>query len=192
MRFVTLAIILVTTSPLAAEARFGLSVPKNAVRLHIDSDSPDVRVLRYGGTAFGMGYGARGPTSVSLTTLVDECRAPCDEVIQRSDDRFFIGGSGVTMTDAFVLADYQRKGRVDLAIKAGSDGAHTLGLMLAVFGISGVAVGLPLAAMGGRSETLLMTGILTSLAGAALTALGIPVWLGNRTTVTFSDGTVIH
>ena len=173
----------------------GSALPKDAAFLHMTSDSRDVRLLRYGGTAYGTGYGPRGPTNVTITSFVDECRAPCNEVIQRADDRFFIGGSGVTMTSEIILADHQQKnGRVDLKVKAGGAGGHLLGIMSTVWGLIGLGAGLPLMAVGGGSQVggLLLGGIISSVAGAALTAIGIPVWLNNRTTVTFDDGTVIH
>ena len=174
----------------------GSELPKDAAFLHMDSDFRDARLLRFGGTASGTGYGPRGPTTITITNFIDECRAPCNAVIPRADDRFFIGGSGVTMTNEIILADHQQKnGRVDLKVKAGSAGAYVMGLMSTIWGLIGVGVGLPLMAFGGGGSSgggLLVAGLISSVAGAALTAIGIPVFLNNRTTVTFDDGTVIH
>jgi hypothetical protein len=191
----------------------GSSLPKDAAFLHMESDSRDARLLRFGGTAYGTGYGPRGPTTVTITNFIDECRAPCDEVIERADDRFFIGGSGVTMTSEIILADYRQKnGRVDLKVKAGSASGHFLGLFSFMGGLTTAVLGVTFAAIGSASagsssadcraygigcsssfgSGFVIGGIVTTVVGVALTAIGIPVWLNNRTTVTFDDGTVLQ
>ncbi|MBL8935463.1 MAG: hypothetical protein JNM69_12985 [Archangium sp.] len=173
-------------------------MPKDAALVHIDSDSRDVRLLRYAGTSYGSAYTGRGTATVAITSFADECRAPCDTVINRSDDRFFIGGSGVTMTNELILADHANKaGQVNLQVKAGNAGGHFLGLMSFITGLTAIGLGATFALVGGGSSSsfgggFVAGGIVTALVGGVLTAVGIPVWLNNRTEVSFADGTVVH
>ena len=194
-------------------ALVGESIPKDAVLLHLETESRDVRLLRYGGTSYGTGYGPKGPTTIAITNFVDECRAPCDAVIERASDRFFIGGTGVAMTDEIVLVDHRREnGHADLKVKAGSATGHYLGLLSFIGGLTTIALGVSFAVIGAGSSAnsiancnqygfgcsstfgsgFFIGGIVTAVVGAALTAIGIPVWLNNRTTVTLDDGTVVH
>lgn len=188
-------------------------VPKDAVLLHLDTESRDVRLLRFGGTSYGTAYGPKGSSTVTITNFIDECRAPCDEVIERADDRFFIGGSNVTMTSEIILADHRQKdGSADFKVKAGNASGHFLGLFSFMGGLTTAVLGVTFAAIGaasaGRSSAdcrdygigcsssfgsgFVIGGIVTTVVGLALTAIGIPVWLNNRTTVTFEDGSVTH
>lgn len=173
-------------------------LPKNASVVHIDSDSRDVRLLRYLGTSYGSAYTTRGTATVTINSFGDECRAPCDAVINRSDDRFFIGGSGVTMTNEMILADHANKaGQVNLQVKAGNAVGHFWGLMSFITGLTSIGLGASFALIGGGSSSsfgsgFVAGGIVTALVGGVLTAVGIPVWLNNRTEVSFADGTVVR
>jgi hypothetical protein len=173
-------------------------MPKDASLVHIDTDSRDVRLLRYAGTSYGSAYTGRGTATVTIHSFADECRAPCDSVINRSDDRFFIGGSGVTMTNEVILADHANKaGQVNLQVKAGSAVGHFWGLMSFLTGLTSIGLGATFALIGGGSSYgggggFVAGGIVTALVGGVLTAVGIPVWLNNRTEVSFADGTVVH
>lgn len=172
-------------------------MPKDAALVHIDTDSRDVRLLRYAGTSYGSAYTSRGTATVTITSLADECRAPCDTVINRSDDRFFIGGSGVTMTNEVILADHANKaGQVNMTVKAGSAGGHFMGLFSFMMGLTGIGLGATFALVGSGSRYLgggfITGGIVSAVVGGVLTAIGIPVWLNNRTEVSFADGTVVH
>lgn len=183
-----------------------LANPGKAVRVHIDSDSRDVRLYRFVGTSYGTGWTSRGATTVAINTFADECRAPCDETIQRPDDQFFIAGSGVTGTQAIVLSDFAKKGVVNMEVKAGSSSGHFLGMFSMITGITGVVLGLTFALLGAamtdplakytgysRSNSgFVIGGLVTGLIGGGLMAIGIPVMLGNRTEVTFDDGTVVR
>lgn len=51
------------------------------------------------------------------------------------------------------------------------------------------SIGATFALIGGG---FVVGGIVTALVGGVLTAVGIPVWLDNRTEVSFADGTVVH
>lgn len=172
-------------------------LPRNSVFVHMDSESRDVRLLRFGGTSYGTGYGSRGPVTVAISTFADECRAPCDQPIQRADDRFYVGGSGVVMTSEFILSDHAKRGRVNMKVKAGDAGAYSGGMIALIggltAGIAGASLALAGAISGGSSSSgFLIGGGVTLLAGLVLTAIGIPVMNANRSEVTFDDGTVVH
>jgi hypothetical protein len=176
--------------------------PRGSALVHIDSDSKEVRLLRYAGTSYGTGYSSRGPVTVSINSFADECRAPCDEQILKTDDRFHIGGSGVVMSSEFVLADFAKRGRVNLSVKAGDAGVYGGGMVALIGGLTACVGGLSLAvagaitsgsSFGSRSgEGFVVGGVVTLLAGAALAVLGGVVMGNNRTEVTFDDGTVVR
>lgn len=182
-------------APMTAE-RESPPVPRNAALVHLETDSRDVRLLRYLGTSYGSAYTTRGTATVTINSFGDECRAPCDTVIERASDRFFIGGSGVTMSNELILADHTNKaGEVNVTVKAGSAAGHFWGLMSFVTGLTAVGLGATFALIGGGSDRgggFVAGGIVTALLGGVLTAVGIPVWLNNRTEVSFADGTVVH
>lgn len=182
--------------------------PRGAAYVHIETDSREVRLLRFGGTTYGSAYSSRGPVTVAINSFADECRAPCDQAIARVDDRFHIGGSGVVMTSQFVLADHVKRGRVDLKVKAGDAGAYTGGVIALISGITAGIAGISLAIPGaiasnsfgsfgsfGSSrfgEGLVVGGLLTLVAGGVLTLVGAVVMSNNGTEVTFDDGTVVR
>lgn len=179
--------------------------PRGSAYVHIETDSREVRLLRYGGTSYGSGYSSKGPVTVAITSFADECRAPCDQQIQRTDDRFHIGGSGVVMTNEFVLADHIKRGRVNLKVKAGDAGGFTGGMIALVGGLTAGVAGLSLAIAGAVSssstsqfsstrfgEGFVVGGLVTLLAGGVLTVIGAVVMNNNRSEVTFDDGTVVR
>lgn len=165
---------------------------KGSAFVHIDSPSREVRLLRFGGVSSAVTYGTNGPTTVAVPNLIDECRAPCDEVIARTDDRFHVGGTGVTVSDELILADHVKDGRVEFKVRPGSAGGSVAGLVIAVWGVIGLVSGVPLALLGTDQSGMRPAGVGIILGGLALSALGFPLWLLNRTEVTFPDGTVVH
>jgi hypothetical protein len=135
---------------------------------------------------------------VAVTSFSEECRAPCDRPVERADDRFHVGGSGVTMSPEFTLLDHAKDGRVDVTVKAGSAGGAALGTFLTTIGFAGLITGGTLAVIGavGSSsssvrESFLLSGLITAGVGAVLTAIGFPVLLGNRTRLIFGDGATL-
>lgn len=171
--------------------------PRGSAFVHIETESREVRLLRFGGTSYGSGYGSKGPVTVAITSFSDECRAPCDQQIQRADDRFHIGGSGVVMTSEFVLADHLERGRVNLKVKAGDAGAFTGGMFALIGGLTAGVAGLSLTIAGAVSSSFssggfVAGGLVTLLVGGVLTVVGAVVMGNNRSEVTFDDGTVVR
>lgn len=171
--------------------------PRGSVFVHLETESREVRLLRFGGTSYGSGYSSRGPVTVAITSYADECRAPCDQLIERADDRFHIGGTGVVMTQEFVLADHANRGRVNLKVKAGDAGGYTAGMFALIGGLTAAVAGVSLAVAGAISSSrssggFVAGGLVTLLFGAVLTVIGIPVMNNSRSEVTFDDGTVVR
>jgi hypothetical protein len=152
-------------APRPTDPEFALSLSDDAVQVHLEADSSEVRLYRTNGNPNG------------------ECRTPCDAPIMRASETFFIGGSGVTGSSTFVLADHRRAGKASLKVKAGNAGVFFgLGTILASLGLTGIITGLIFAA--GHDPAagigLLIGGVLSSV-GAGF-SYGL-----NTTTVTFAD-----
>jgi len=165
--------------------------PQRSVFLHIDSPTKEVRLYRHLGTSTGVGYTSKGAVTVTTVHLADECRAPCDRVILEAENQFFIGGDGVTPSAAFVLADHQREGRVDLHVKPGNALASFLSWFSAgFFGVGGIAAGSALLVVSRTSSwgaDYVAPGVATLLGGVAVTALCVVVGVMNGTSVTFAE-----
>lgn len=96
------------------------------VRVHVDSDDPDTRLMRVGNPS-----------------LAGECQAPCDKLIQKANDYFFLGGMGITPSGNFVLSDHSHRGQVTIKVKAGSSGLQLgLGVPMLTAAIAGLSIGL--------------------------------------------------
>lgn len=156
--------------------------PVDGLAVHIDADNTNVRLFRYLGSATGYGYGSSGSVSVTVNQYADECRAPCDRLIAQTDQRFLIGGDGVTGSGTFVLADHAHGGQVSMKVKAGNAGAFFGGWVMAGLGGSallGTAIGAGV--LGSKVDVGAIAALL--LGSALLTALGLVLGINNQTTV---------
>lgn len=177
--------------PPATDAPRARPIAKNEVLVHIDADKTNVRLLRYVGTSTG--YTSK--STVVIHSFSDECLAPCDVVVPKASDRFYLDGDGMTPSEEFTLVDHQPA--VDLKVTGGSAIQNWGGRTLVLLGFSGLLTGAiltPIAAasLGGQGRPFLENGLavagLISLgAGLVLGAIGIPLWLTSLTKLEFVD-----
>jgi hypothetical protein len=154
----------------------------NGTLVHIDADNTHARLYRMGGTAIGVVNGQ----SAMLIGYTDECSAPCDQVILRPRDYFYVAGEGIMPSSQFTLEN--APAAVDLKVKTGSPGLWFTGIMLGSLGACGLLTGGLLYGISAGSSSSGMGGLataslFTALGGALLLAIGIPLWLGNSTDV---------
>jgi len=102
------------------------------VRIHVDSDDPDVRLFRFGAPTV-----ARMGNMVSVmpsTELV--CQSPCDTIVDgRKGAQFYFAGDGVPMSSFFEIG--QRSGDVVAQVDSGIGSLYVVGGVLA--GTGGIA-----------------------------------------------------
>ncbi|MBL8923086.1 MAG: PEGA domain-containing protein [Myxococcaceae bacterium] len=154
--------------PLPSDPGFALQLGDKQVLVHIVADDPEVRLFRANGNPNG------------------ECRTPCDVPVARADDDFLIGGKNITVSKTFVLADHQRRGRVNLNVKTGNAGvAFGLGTTLISLGIPGLILGTVFSFAPGSSDSSRTAAAVGILLGAGAVVGGILAFVLNATTVTF-------
>lgn len=112
--------------PTPSDVAFDAPVSADSVQVHIEADEPEVRLRRVNGNPNG------------------ECRTPCDVLVTRASDRFFIAGENVNMSETFVLIDHRKRGGVTLKVRAGNATAFVVGTVLGgTLGIAGLSAGIP-------------------------------------------------
>lgn len=114
--------------------------PQNGlVRIHIESDDPEVQLHRYAVTALA-GHHATPGHPVITTESALLCRTPCDTWIDgRHHEEFFFTGKGVTDSSRFQAMGMQ--GDVTAEVDSGSQLQHTLGWVTFGVGLAGAAFG---------------------------------------------------
>ncbi len=159
--------------PRPTDPSFALSLSDDAVQVHLETKNRDVRLYRLNGNPNG------------------ECRTPCDAPIARATDTFAIGGDGITASRTFVLADYRKRGRVDIKVRPGSSGAFVGGgvtfISLGVGALSlGVAFAFPGLGGSGGGERAVAAGL--GIAGGLVsTLIGVLFMALNGTQLTFNE-----
>jgi hypothetical protein len=139
------------------------------VFVHLDADNTAVRLYR---------QAAPGPETV--------CAPPCDLLVERPFDSFFVSGENISMTDRFSLHEY--KYGVDLDVRAGSATVRGWGAFMVVLGIAPLITGIALAIVSATSSGAFSPGPAAALAGggAVLVVGGIALFRWGYTEVTFA------
>ncbi|KYF70732.1 hypothetical protein BE17_52800 [Sorangium cellulosum] len=158
------------------------SVPGLA-RIHIDTDDPQVRLIKLVSTEVSGGF-----RSHSVTRHVEVvCRAPCDEVVDgRRGEAFYFSGKGMPDSSEFTLLDV--RGDSTIHVDSGSNFQYRIATPLMVLG--GIAV------LGGAAATIAAfktdssdgakAGSLAfNVLGASVLATGILMRVFGRTTYEF-------
>jgi hypothetical protein len=126
----------------------------------------------------GLALEAVDPASrSSFETWKSVCTAPCGKPVAAGEYR--VGGSGVASSRTFLVT-----GDSDLKVKSGSSAAMTVGILFFTVGIGTVLVGSMVVATAGDDLDKMKTGGYAIAAGLGGIALGLPIWLTNRTRVT--------
>lgn len=136
-----------------------------------------------------------GRTSGNASLWERVCAAPCAAVVAPGD-RYRVAGEGAHPSRSFTLAPNRSDVRLDADV--GSEGALSLGKGFVSSGIGLLALGtvmLVVPAPGGDDpstesawSTLHTVGYAAVGAGAALTLIGLPLWISNATTVKTDTG----
>jgi len=147
----------------------------------VESDRPGTRLVAFD----FLGSGLRG----GYYQVAPICTAPCAADLVPSGT-FRIIGPGLTPSALFQIPPSPE---VDLRVHTGSWGASATGMVLTILGAAYVPVGGGLlagqAAFGDeRSPALVPLGGAFLGLGVLALAVGLPLWLGNRTVVTLSEG----
>lgn len=108
-----------------------------SVWVELESDNKNVALFRHLGTT----YGYAGGQSMVLSTITQECAAPCQRFVEEPRSDFFIAGNGITMSASFSLLSHPEG--VKLKVRAGSAALRWAGWVLGVLGVSALAVGIP-------------------------------------------------
>ena len=148
--------------------------PRRSVRLHVESDDPDVELYRIEGTSFGM-VGGQGVTAVHTKRV---CRAPCDREIDPDGHEYYFAGPGVPASAAFYVDDFS--GDVTADVEAGSVGLAVGGYMLTTFGAIGIGTGVAFVVVAAvdedNNDDFMTAGGLLIGGGTALMVGGIVMW----------------
>lgn len=138
----------------------------DGVRVVIDTSHRGVRLFRANGSPNG------------------ECRTPCDQLVSRASDNFFIAGDNVTASAPFVLADHRVRGAVRLKVKPGNATAFLLGIVLGgTAAVGGFSIGIPFSLS--STESFRVGGYAGLAVGAAGALTALVLGLTNTTAVTF-------
>ncbi|WP_437723082.1 hypothetical protein [Sorangium sp. So ce861] len=166
----------------AASAAPHPSIP-GLVRIHIDTDDPQVRLIKLLGTDVSRGY-----RSYSVTRHVEVvCRAPCDEVVDgRRGEAFYFSGKDMPDSSEFTLLG----ARGDLTIHVDSGSAEQYGIAKPMMIVGGIAVLGGAAATIAAFETDSSAGVRAgsvafNVLGASVLATGIFMRVFGRTTYEF-------
>lgn len=113
------------TVPRSTDPDFAFAMSGDTMQVHIETKDKNVRLYRLNGSLEG------------------ECRAPCDQAIQRANETFLIAGEGIVASRAFVLIDHARSNRVNIRVKkTGSMGwFFGGGLLFGTAAVAGLAIG---------------------------------------------------
>jgi hypothetical protein len=150
------------------------------VDVHVSANVP--------GVVFGRArdFAARGPRRPTFYWDVGRCAAPCDITVSAIDGPYQAVGFLLVPSDAFGLSPQAK--RIDIHIHAGYALPHLAGILLTIAGGTCTAIGAgagllevsaPTAAGDGRLRT---AGVFLAV-GIPLLALGLPLWLTQRTRV---------
>jgi hypothetical protein len=184
----------------------GIVGESRPVYVHIESDRPELVLVRAMKTA---GYVTTGRTTMILgRASAEACRAPCDARVRDPYDQFFVQAPGMRTSALFSLTG--RGESVNLKVRPGSQTRRSLGITALTVGIVGLVGGGSLlaagglatasnsttssipnpyqAGVGGTGSTLVVTGVIAAIAGAVLTAVGIPLLVSSGTSVAFTPG----
>ncbi|MGA9524352.1 MAG: hypothetical protein WBV82_23050 [Myxococcaceae bacterium] len=191
----------------SADAPWQTAESDAPVRVHIESDEPNAQLFRILSQGVGTVATAGGSAVVGMTTFRRECQAPCNRPVLTPSSDFFIAGPGVTASSPFTLLGQGQD--VTLKVRAGSQGWRSAGAVSTYIGATGLVVGgsfLLVHALtsgasdssdgptlsGGRSDSsftfVFDVGLWTTVAGAALTGIGIPLMIVNDTKVDVVEG----
>ncbi|RJS17711.1 hypothetical protein DRW03_27385 [Corallococcus sp. H22C18031201] len=153
------------------------------VRVHIDTESPDVELFRV--TGEGVAMGTEG--SLRIEQFRRECKAPCNLLIPRPDSAFFVGGKGVTRSRHFSLLD--QGADVSLQVRVGSASLRSLGWFATAAGIIGIFAGsgMLLASTSNELNIPRKPALMSLVGGGALFAIGLPLLVFNGTDVSFGS-----
>lgn len=173
-----------------------------SVLVLIETDDPQVKLFRHLGTQVGTVWTGQGTGTVVINHYSAECQAPCGEKIPAPGDQFFIGGDGVTTSNAFSLTDYGPS--VTLKVQPGRAWMRGVGVMLLITGITvaltaGILYGVSALAGGNAGApnpygSATSSGVLGTLGlggligGGLLTVAGIPLFAFGGTKVEFLPG----
>jgi len=146
---------------------------KGVVRLHIDSPTP-VNVQSH-----SVQYGSVGGYGVVLAHDTPVCVSPCDQVLDGSRGEEFVASGDFPGTKSFNVTDM--KGDVDLKVKPGKNGLHSLAVALDWLGVATAITGGTLLTVGlaeGSSPTFDNNGNQVGSSTSSLTPVGIGLLVG--------------
>jgi hypothetical protein len=117
------------------------SLPRDAptLRVHIDSDAPEVELFRVTQEGVGTVSTVNGVGTVGIIQYQRECRAPCGVSILEPKADFFIGGDGVTPSRRFSLVGQGEE--VTLQVDPGSTAMRWLGWTSLTLGVTSLVMG---------------------------------------------------
>jgi hypothetical protein len=151
--------------------------PRPAIPVVTGSDYPRTRLVRVEFLGSGPRHGFYGVESI--------CLVPCRAELTPGVSYRFVA-PGMTPSPLFALSDAPEEG---LEVRGGSWARYVTGVVLTVLGTVYIPVGTGLVvgqeAVGtDKSRALLPLGGTLLGIGVVSLAIGIPLWLGNRTTIT--------
>lgn len=170
----------------ATEASDERPLPRGVVRLHIETEDPNVAV-------FELKEGADLEDALEDEEAEhrrEVCRMPCDALIDGRDGRvFWFDGEGVETSDEFTLRD--RQGTITANVAVGRQQSKSGGKALTVTGLSLAGGSVPFIALGiiqtgqmddlGEGDSMLGFGVALASVGVLLTAIGVPFWASHDT-----------
>lgn len=169
---------------------------RSSVHVRIETDDPRVQLFRHLGTQVGMVSSGGATGTVVVNQFNSECQTPCDETIEKPGDQFFVGGSGITVSDPFNLRGHGAA--VTLKVKTGSSLMRWGGYMMVTLGLVSALTGGILwgvSAMVGDSayatsatSPMKKAGMAMTIGGGALALGGIPLIAFSGTKVEFLPG----
>lgn len=161
------------------------------VYVTIESDVPEVRLVRYSGSPVGTFLSGNSSSRIVLNTFQDECTAPCEKHVFEPQDRFYIFGSNINASGDFSLMGHGES--VRLKVHAGSPLVRILGIVMVILGPTALVTGgtyllvdalinwgnsgvsNPYSSTNGLTSGLRTAAWGTFLGGAAATVSGIPL-----------------
>ncbi len=172
-------------APSSAPASASASADEG-VAVHINAEATGVRLMRVAAQGYGT---ASNGTSVSVTSVVDVCGAPCDKVVTHPESQFYVAGD-IVPSDPFRVEGFGRG--VNLNVTTGSKGAFVLGVVLNYVGTVGLIAGgslLLTAAIVGSfiASVLLVPGLIVTIGSAIFLGVGIPLTIVNKTRVEVTE-----
>ncbi len=148
-------------------------------RVHVTSDTPRVVLARFD----FLGAGPRG----GYYEVSRVCRAPCDATVPLDDQSYRVLGPHIAPSPLFSIPP--EGGDVDVSVRAGSARGYAAGIVLTTLGAAYTPTGGGLLVAGETTRSATTTRALVPLGtiflatGIVALAVGLPLWLGNRTHV---------